>query len=202
MSLLQKNQALLDEIIQRRQPETMNSTSDSTAVAATKIPLPESFLAGPAEGITPKITKIDFADTDLKEYGGMYATVINNILTTDECRELVRLAEAQAGNKWERAMVNIGGGRQAIYEDTRKCRRIIYDEPELVARLWERVKDLVPELHELVCQPGVTGSGPAVRREVWKMTRLNERMRFLKYTAGEYFKRGSLLPDSEFCLVD
>lgn len=76
-----------------------------------------------------------------------------------------------------------------MYEDTRKCGRIIYDEPELVARLWERVKDLVPELHELVCKPEVTGSGPAKRREVWKMTRLNERMRFLKYTAGEYFKR-------------
>jgi hypothetical protein len=44
-------------------------------------------------------------------------------------------------------------------------------------------------LHEVVGQPEVTGSGPVKRREVWKMTRLNERMRFLKYTKGEYFKR-------------
>jgi len=76
-----------------------------------------------------------------------------------------------------------------MYEDTRKCGRIIYDEQEVVSRIWNRVKNLVPELHEVKNLPKVTGSGPTRRREIWKYTRLNERMRFLKYTAGEYFKR-------------
>jgi hypothetical protein len=35
----------------------------------------------------------------------------------------------------------------------------------------------------------VTGNGPAKRGETWKVTRLNERGRYLKYTGGEYFKR-------------
>jgi hypothetical protein len=188
------NQALLNNLIQRRTHATMSSSSPSklrtsAALAATTSQLSKHFLVGPAEGVTPKITKIDFAQTDLKEYEGMYATVIDNILTPFECRELVRMAEAQSGSNWERAMINIGGGRQAMYEDTRKCGRIIWDEQELVGRLWERVKDLVPELHEVVAKPQVTGSGPSKRREVWRMTRLNERMRFLKYTKGEYFKR-------------
>ena len=31
--------------------------------------------------------------------------------------------------------------------------------------------------------------GPTKRKEVWKVTRLNERLRFLKYVGGEYFRR-------------
>ena len=37
--------------------------------------------------------------------------------------------------------------------------------------------------------PHVTGFGPAKRNETLRMTRLNERMRFLKYTNGQYFRR-------------
>jgi hypothetical protein len=160
-------------------------SSSTTPVGQSNIP--KEFLNGPAP--TPKVTKIDFSKTSLPEYSDMYATVIDNVLTPSECDELLRLAEAQTGGKWERALVNIGGGRQAMYEDTRKCGRIIYDEQEVVSRIWDRIKDLVPDLYEIKNLPEVTGSGPTWRREVWKYTRLNERMRFLKYTAGEYFKR-------------
>jgi hypothetical protein len=76
-----------------------------------------------------------------------------------------------------------------MYEDTRKCGRIIFDSQEIVDKIWDRVKDFVPELHKIQAAPMVTGSGPSMRRETWALTRLNERMRFLKYTSGEYFKR-------------
>jgi hypothetical protein len=149
--------------------------------------LPKSFLSGAPPN--PKVTKIDFKKTELPEYDGLYATILDGILTPEECGILVGAAEDQAQGKWERAMVNIGGGMQALYEDTRKCDRIIYDSQDIADRIWERVKGLVPELTFVANQPLVTGTGPSKRREVWRYTRLNERMRFLKYTAGEYFKR-------------
>jgi hypothetical protein len=76
-----------------------------------------------------------------------------------------------------------------MYEDTRKCGRIMFDSQDIVDKIWDRIKDSVPELHKLQAIPMVTGAGPSMRRETWGMTRLNERMRFLKYTSGEYFKR-------------
>lgn len=184
------NQALLSQIIARRDPETMSSPTTTTQSAATATPLPADFLVGPAQGIDPpKMIRLDFAKTELREYDRMYATIIDNVLSKPECIELVRLAEAQSDSMWERALINIGGGRQAMYEETRKCGRIIWDGQEVVDRLWERVKGLVPELEKMVGRPEVTGEGPSKRREAWRFTRLNERMRFLKYVEGEYFKR-------------
>lgn len=151
--------------------------------------LPKDFLSGPPPN--PKITKIDFKNTDLPEYAGCYATVLDGILTPEECKTLVAAAEDQNKGIWERALVNIGGGMQAMYEDTRKCGRIIFDSQEIVDKVWDRIKFLVPELCRIEANPLVTGTGPSKRREILGYTRCNERMRFLKYTAGEYFKRES-----------
>jgi len=163
----------------------MANTAPAQARSAL-LSTPKDFLKGPAPN--PSITRIDFATTPLKEYDGLYATVLDGILTPEECHTFVTMAEATTNSVWERALINVGGGRQMMIEDTRKCGRIIWDDQEIVNRLWDRVKSMLPELQEIVNQPDVSGDGPARRREVWKMTRLNERMRFLKYTAGEYFK--------------
>lgn len=198
--LSKTNQALLNQIVARRTTEadTMSSLTSTSAAAPepapAPTPLPQDFLVGQPKHITPVISKIDFATTELPEYDGLYATVIDNVFTVQECQELVRLAEASNSGVWERAMVNIGGGRQALYEDTRKCGRIILDSLDLAGRLWERVKPLVPELGALEGQAEVTGWGPVKRGEVWRCTRLNERMRFLKYVGGEYFKREFFSP--------
>jgi hypothetical protein len=58
-----------------------------------------------------------------------------------------------------------------------------------MAKLWARIEASVPEIHRLQNWALVTGNGPAKRGETWKVTRLNERGRYLKYTGGEYFKR-------------
>lgn len=158
------------------------------------------FLSGPV----PKIQKIDvdFRYTELPEYEGRYATVLDNVLTKDECDTLVRAAEAQSNGTWEQAMVNIGGGAQALYTDTRDCGRIIWDEKNVVERIWSRVKGSVPEIEYLKGRARVTGNGPVMRGETWKMTRLNERMRFLKYGEGQYFKRKDYLhPSKRYALT-
>lgn len=148
--------------------------------------IPCDFLLGQS----PKVEKndLDFRYTNLPEYEGRYATVLDNVFTRNECDTLVRAAEAQSDGTWEQAMINVGGGEQALITDSRDCGRIIWDEKDVVRRIWSRVKNAVPEIEYLKGMPRVTGNGPALCGETWKMTRLNERMRFLKYGEGQYFK--------------
>ncbi|KAL8680369.1 MAG: hypothetical protein Q9224_006947, partial [Gallowayella concinna] len=87
------------------------------------------------------------------------------------------------------ALINVGNGRQMLVQDARDCGRIIWDDRDVVAKIWNRVKDCVPEIALLRGMAHVTGNGPAKRNETWFMSRLNERMRFLKYTSGQYFRR-------------
>lgn len=148
--------------------------------------LPHDFLSGPG----PKVQKVDvdFRYTELPENEGRYATILDNVLTKDECDSLVRAAEAQS-NGWEQAMINLGGNRQAMMTDIRDCGRIMWDDTDVVDKIWSRIKDLVPEIAYLKDRGKVTGNWSVMRGETWEMTRLNERMRFLKYGAGQYFKR-------------
>ena len=72
----------------------------------------------------------------------------------------------------------------------RNCGRIIWDSQDVVDRVWKRIEHL-PEVQEIVRLedvPKVFGNGPQKRGEVWKFSRPNERMRFLKYVGGEYFR--------------
>jgi hypothetical protein len=156
-------------------------------MSSTKqLELPEGFLTGPA----PSLTKegIDWKESDLPENEGSWAVILDGVMTGQECDTLLAAVEATTNAQWERAMVNIGNGMQALYEDTRNCGRIICDNRDLVGRIWARIEDAVPEIHQLKSCPNITGNGPAKRKETWKLSRLNERMRFLKYTGGEYFK--------------
>ena len=77
-----------------------------------------------------------------------------------------------------------------LITDTRNCGRIIWDSRELVDKVWNRIAHLpdVQEIVRLQNVPKIVGNGPIKRGEVWKFTRLNERMRFLKYVGGEYFR--------------
>ncbi len=144
------------------------------------------FLLQPTE-----ITKvvIDFKTTNLPEYKGLYATVLDNVFTEQACQTLINMAESTAGGEWEEAMVNVGNGKQRTIKDTRDCGRIIWDDFDMVGTIWARIKDQVPEILTLKNQSHITGYGPVRRNETWKMSRLNERMRFLKYQEDQYFRR-------------
>ena len=133
--------------------------------------LPADFLSGPAPDLKPR--SIDFTEVKLPGYRGLWAVILDGVLSSQECKLLVSAAEATTGGVWERAMVNIGQGRQAMYQDIRNCGRIIWDSPELVAKLWARIGAAVPEIHRLENRGHITGPGPVKRKEAWQMTRLN-----------------------------
>lgn len=163
----------------------------SESEQAPVLGLPADFLQIPGPRVI--VERIDFSKTSLPTYKDLYAVILDNVLSRAECKALVAAAKTQTNGEWERAMVNIGGGRQAMYTDARNCDRIIWDDKEIVARLWARCAEHVPELEKLHNWENVTGPGPWKRKETWRLTRLNERMRFLKYGKGEYFRRESIV---------
>lgn len=152
-----------------------------------KYTLASDFLSAPAPDLI--VQRIDFSKTTIPEYAGLYAIILDNALSHEECNALVRAAESHANGKWEQAMVNVGGGRQRLISGVRDCGRIIWDDSTIVDKIWSRVKSSVPEIEYLEKKVLITGHGPAKRGEIYQMTRLNERMRFLKYGRGQYFRR-------------
>lgn len=159
--------------------------------ASTPFSLPADFLSSP--GPEKVVRTINFKEVGLPEYDGLYAVVIDNCLSKQECNEIVRAAEATTqGKLWEQALVNVGNGKQMLMTDVRDCGRIIWDDRDMVQKIWSRVKDCVlPDIEYVKNKVQVTGFGPMKRGEVLQMTRLNERMRFLKYEPGQYFRRMS-----------
>lgn len=160
------------------------------------------FLRGPPR--EAKVHRIDFTKIhrSITAYKNNFAAVIDNFMTEDECKELLQIAEksitpseADAPSQsptpvWERAMVNAGGGKQVMSVDTRKSGRIIFDSTDVAQRIMDR---LLPFMHDLGIarvenQPFVTGLGPARRGDVFLQPRLNERLRFLRYEGGDYFR--------------
>jgi hypothetical protein len=152
--------------------------------------LPADFLSTAVPDV--KVTRVDFANTPLKEYAELQAYIINNVLTSSECATL--LSAAEASGPWQRAMIQVGNGQQRQEDDQRKCGRLIWDSPNVAQRIWDRVKGYVPEIAVLDRHSGLVAGGAVVMRgQEWEVSRLNERLRFLKYEGGEYF-RGLFCP--------
>ena len=98
---------------------------------------------------------------------GKFAVVIRNVLSESECQELIARTEA-AG--YVDAMVNIGGGREMLMTDYRHSKRCIIDDVSYAAELKSRIEDFLPK----------TKAGRS-------LVSLNERLRFLRYTSGDFF---------------
>jgi hypothetical protein len=130
---------------------------------------------------------IDFSKNQLPEYPGLFALLIHNLLTPAECNDLLNAVESTAN--WVPAMVNVGNGRQILATDARHCDRVILDDELLAKKLLDRILPHLPaEVVTLENKASITGNGPWKRKEVLRITRLNERLRFLKYTHGMYFR--------------
>ena len=87
-------------------------------------------------------------------------------------------------------MVNIGSNKQIMATDTRNCGRVVWDSPVIAERLLARLQPFLQRcgISTVREQPLVTGIRPVQRGEVFRVSGLNERLRFLKYEGGEYFR--------------
>ncbi|KAN0029876.1 hypothetical protein ACTA71_008013 [Dictyostelium dimigraforme] len=104
----------------------------------------------------------------LKKNKDLYAITIENVFTKEECEELIKLSEEKG---FEPALVNIGNGQQELMRDVRNNDRCIIDTEELSNKIFERIKEFIPQ--------DFKGH---------KVVSLNERLRFLRYYPGQEFK--------------
>ncbi|KAI8946982.1 hypothetical protein F4801DRAFT_592945 [Xylaria longipes] len=166
-----------------------------TVYRSKDVAIPDDFLKSEPADAQPITHKpIDFKNSVLPEYEGCYAVVLDHVLSPSECTELLKLAEdsvmdedKEGRSSWRPALVNIGGGYEVEIPDYRKSERIIWDNQEIVDRLWARMAAL-PEIQEnLSTLPGLA-TDASVDRTKYKFYRVNKRLRFLRYTAGQFFK--------------
>jgi len=95
--------------------------------------IPEEYLIFDPKDAKPIIfTPIEFSKTELPEYDGGYAAIVDHVLSPSECTKLIELAESSVlnqdrvnGSSWRPAPVNIGAGMEILQPNYRNSDRII-----------------------------------------------------------------------------
>lgn len=175
-----------------------------TSYASKDVQIPADFLTKTPRDSQPiTASQIEWKNSVLPENGDRYAVVLDNVISKSECEILLGLAEASVPDaeeggeaerqSWKPALVNIGGGYEILEANYRNSDRIIWDQQEVVNRLWERCLQ-APGIKERlsVIETDETILGPVRKRaggQRWELRMLNKRMRFLKYGPGQFFRR-------------
>jgi hypothetical protein len=194
--------AVLEKGQNNMKPGTIRSLQIfETNYTSAPVEIPQTFLSYKDKEKKPSVTydKINWSTSPLPEYSGLYAAVLDNVLSQAECDVLLGLVEQSAGGNtegvtnsgWKPAMVNAGANREFLSTEYRNSDRIIWDHKEIVERLWERCL-LAPGLKDDIAivegNERMLGASAVAAGQRWKVERLNERMRFLKYGKGQFFK--------------
>lgn len=164
-----------------------------TTYTSRHVDLPPTFLSRPpSEPVTCSI--IDFENSEIPEFKDHKAAIISNVLSLEECAELLRLAESSfdpsaddtesAQGPWRPALLNMGPGWEVYDNRVRNSDRIVWDQQELANRIWARcaLADGVTELVSTTPDDYMSVGGR------WAFDCANPRLRFLKYTKGQFFK--------------
>jgi len=175
-----------------------------TNYVSKEVPIPDNFLTTlPPDSKPITVHPIDFSTTDLPEYANCYAVVLENVLSASECLQLLSLAEQSVidpvplestsieKDKWKPAMVNAGMGYEVLVPDYRNSDRIIWDDEEVMKRLWDRCllgENIKQQLGMVKRNIQLLGQKGVDRDEEWYATTLNQRMRFLRYGSGQFFR--------------
>ncbi|KAJ7509433.1 hypothetical protein B0H11DRAFT_1959641 [Mycena galericulata] len=127
--------------------------------------------------------RVDFAAAGLPEYSGCYAVVLDSLFSKPELSAV--LADAEVFSPWEIAQVN---ARTYAFTNTsyRNGQRIIYDSFELSAQIFDKVRPHLSDIEEIEQITHIDGQKVMQK---WRMVRLNERLRFLRYPVGGFFKK-------------
>ncbi|KIM25823.1 hypothetical protein M408DRAFT_73768 [Serendipita vermifera MAFF 305830] len=184
----------------------------ATSYTSKPVNVSPSFLKTTPYDAKPILTyPVDFAKTPVPEYEDLYAVVLDNVLSPSECKQLIAYAEESAGaggetkavdgdqdgeaaentvenNGWRPAMVNAGPGKEVLMTEYRNSDRIIWDNQDMMDRLWARCLQGDGIKEHLGHLEGGSLISSARKGVEWHFSRLNERMRFLKYGPGQFFK--------------
>ncbi|KAJ7643733.1 hypothetical protein FB45DRAFT_895924 [Roridomyces roridus] len=144
--------------------------------------------------MSPTVHPIDFSSTPLSSsYTGFFATVIDDLLTPAECDALLEIAVKDTGDEaWRPAGLMAHADKETVHADFRNSDRILLMDHSASEMLYNRLRPLVPEIHEI--KPDgpwalVTGkAGRGRQNPTWRLARVNPRLSFLRYGPGQYFK--------------
>ena len=174
--------------------------------AARKLPTLTTLPPPPADG-SLRVLQVDFAQYGFPELSSRTCIIIDNLLTPDDGRKLYN--SAVSSSDWKTAEINVGNGRQVLIKDYRNSDRIILDSHELAGWLFEKIQPHLPahlvsipdaphhcrlrspaykEAKE-ISNAGVRNAraNANAKEPIAKCTRLNERLRFLRYEEGMFF---------------
>ncbi|KAF9032394.1 hypothetical protein BJ165DRAFT_1517538 [Panaeolus papilionaceus] len=119
-----------------------------------------------------------------------YLKIIDSVFSDEECQALKALAESDA--QWAQAAVHYGLGENENYVNTdyRNSDRILRFDFKAAEELYERLRPYVEEIAEI--RAGDKYEKLMVRKipynGVYKMIGVNERLSYLRYGPGHYFK--------------
>ncbi|KAI1495417.1 oxidoreductase domain-containing protein [Biscogniauxia marginata] len=161
------------------------------------VDIPDDFLISAVDDSKPiTFTQIDFENSVLPEYTGAFAVVLDHVLSPSECAKLIAMAEDSVteedkldGSPWRPALVHVGGGYEVLSPNYRASDRIIWDNQEIVDRLWARLQT-VPHIKEKLISLSTADLLGGSRNDPSTLDfyRVNKRMRFLKYGEDQFFR--------------
>ncbi|KAG8909131.1 hypothetical protein FRC01_007113 [Tulasnella sp. 417] len=169
--------------------------------STTTFRLPEPPAApSPGKPAPVVVHEVDWDEVGLPENKGKVAFIIDNALTPEDCKKLLKAAEDSA--PWSAAAVHFGPWDQqgTVIENYRKSSRILLDSFDLADFILSKLKPHIPK-EVLEAPKGKRwqfGRAEAENRiklkNVFKksskiqLTRLNERLRYLKYVEGDFLE--------------
>jgi hypothetical protein len=147
----------------------------------------------PVDG-SVSVHKIDYASYGFEDYNGSIALVIDNIFSQEECLKILSVtggATIESDEHWEVAAINGGpGSKGVVYSDYRNGQRIIKDDFATVEWMLERLRPHIKDIEELDEKATKQWFGKAVTGRA-KLVSINERLRFLRYGIGGFFRVSS-----------
>jgi len=119
------------------------------------------------------------------------AFLIHDLFSSDECAHLIKLAEDKG---FDYATVEGPGGNQIMRRDIRSCGRSIIDDAKLADSIYEKVMAAIrgtqPFEEKVMHAPWVSkvsAQNNAGANDRLTAIGLNERLRVMKYTKGNFF---------------
>lgn len=157
----------------------------------------------PADG-SLRVLEVDFASVGLPDLSSRICLVIDNLLTTGDVTRLYHAATLSG--PWTQAKVSVDIGVEILNTDYRNSSRIILDDHALAGWLYDKIGPFLgegvrrvrgAEHHKWIGSSYYNGAVTKRKKEdgsevvvlpVARVTRLNERLRFLRYEPGMYFQ--------------
>lgn len=125
---------------------------------------------------------IDFPAAGLPEYDGCFAIVLDDLFPRSTLSFILGQAQTLP---WDVAKINSGTEAYTL-PSYRNGQRIIYDSFELSTQIFEKIRPHLHAIEEIEEPTYISGGRPAVQK--WRMVRMNERLRFLRYPKGGFFR--------------